>query len=143
MSHAPGTIGSLLALLLLIIAATALSPSVYAFTLAIAIVAAIIVGIPVSTQIEKMDGISDPGYVVIDEAAGQWISFLFIPLPVLFQHPWLFVAGFILFRLFDITKPFPVKTMEKFPGGYGIMMDDIIAGLYTSLSLNLIVLLIA
>ena len=78
-----------------------------------------------------MFGRIDPGQVVIDEVAGQIITFLATP-----RVTWKgLLAGFIIFRLFDIVKPFPARRAERFPGGWGIMMDDLIAGLYSLLVL--------
>ncbi|MEM7166685.1 MAG: phosphatidylglycerophosphatase A [Planctomycetota bacterium] len=82
---------------------------------------------------EKMG--KDPRPVVIDEAAGQWISCL----PILFitGTPWgWFVAAFFLFRLFDITKPLGIKWWERFPQGWGILLDDCVAGCYVALLLT-------
>jgi phosphatidylglycerophosphatase A len=74
----------------------------------------------------KGSGIADPGPVVIDEVAGQWLTLLFTP-----QDPWLFVSGFGLFRLFDILKPWPVSWADRrLPGGFGVMADDVLAALY-------------
>lgn len=81
-------------------------------------------------------GTEDPSQVVVDEFAGQMISLLFLPLtvPVL-------VAGFLLFRLFDIIKPPPVRQLERLPGAAGIMADDIAAGVYANLLLHAAALL--
>jgi phosphatidylglycerophosphatase A len=82
-------------------------------------------GIPPSTVVARESGIKDPGFVVIDEVAGQMIALIGVPL-----HWKYLVAGFILFRSFDIVKPFPLRRLEALPGGIGIMMDDVGAGLY-------------
>ncbi|MFH0922023.1 MAG: phosphatidylglycerophosphatase A [Fibrobacterota bacterium] len=134
---APGTAGSLAALLLLLLCAGLLPAPVYAPVLSLGIVLFIAIGIPAAAYIEKNEGRTDPGLVVIDEAAGQWITFLFIPGNMLLSHPWLPVAGFLLFRLFDIFKPFPCRNAERLGGGLGIVLDDVIAGLYASVVLNL------
>lgn len=68
--------------------------------------------------------------IVIDEVAGQWITLLTAP-----RIWYIYVAGFILFRIFDVLKPFPVYQSQKFPGGYGIVTDDILAGLYAMMTL--------
>ena len=71
-------------------------------------------------------GVTDPREVVIDEVAGQWIALLFVPRTLA-----AYAAAFLLFRLFDIYKPWPVNWADrKLPGGFGIMADDILAGLY-------------
>ena len=75
-------------------------------------------------------GRRDPGQVVVDEIAGQMLSLLFVPLTAGTA-----LAGFFLFRLFDILKPFPCRRLERLPGGSGIMADDLMAGLYANLVL--------
>ncbi|HEY1940027.1 MAG TPA: phosphatidylglycerophosphatase A [Candidatus Angelobacter sp.] len=82
-------------------------------------------GIPPSTVVARESGIEDPGFVVIDEVAGQMIALIGVSV-----HWKYLVAGFILFRSFDIVKPFPLRRLESLPGGTGIMMDDVGAGLY-------------
>ena len=74
-------------------------------------------------------GIYDPPECVLDEVAGQW--FALVPVAVYERSNWrLFAVAFLLFRLFDIWKPWPVAAAEKLPGGIGIMMDDVVAGLF-------------
>jgi len=84
---------------------------------------------------EKALGRKDPGCVVIDEVLGQWLTFLpFIELPL-----WQLALGFGLFRLFDIAKPWPVRRSENWlPGGFGIMIDDVVAGAYACAVLALV-----
>ncbi len=85
----------------------------------------IAVGIPAATQVARASGSKDPQFVVIDETAGQLITLIGAPLA------WkTFLAGFILFRAFDIVKPPPVRQLEKLPEGTGIVVDDVAAGLY-------------
>jgi phosphatidylglycerophosphatase A len=91
----------------------------------LASVAMTLIGIPTSTVVARESGIKDPGFVVIDEVAGQMIALIGVPV-----HWKYLVAGFILFRSFDIVKPFPLRRLESLPGGTGIMMDDVGAGLY-------------
>lgn len=82
-------------------------------------------GIPVSSVVARESGRKDPGFVVIDEVAGQMIALAGIPLD------WKYLlASFILFRGFDIVKPFPLRRLESLPEGVGIMMDDVGAGIY-------------
>jgi phosphatidylglycerophosphatase A len=78
----------------------------------------------------------DPSYVVIDEVAGLFVTLIFIP-PTFYN----ILMGFILFRFFDIVKPLGVKKMEKYSRGWGIMLDDILAGIYSNVVLRLILLL--
>lgn len=80
-------------------------------------------------------GSSDPSEAVVDEVIGQLITFCFIP----FGLGWPFIlAGFLLFRLFDIWKPFPVRTLEILPGGLGICADDVLAGVYAGICLAVV-----
>ena len=88
-------------------------------------VVVIALGIPAATRVARASGLKDPPFVVIDETAGQLIALIRAPLA------WKsFLAGFILFRAFDIVKPFPVRQLEKLPEGTGIVVDDVAAGLY-------------
>ena len=98
------------------------------------ILAVFLLGIPAASHAEKHFDKEDPRYCVIDEVAGQMISLLWIPHSI-----GLYAAGFLIFRFFDIVKPFPIKHLEKAPQGIGIMIDDVAAGLY---SLGLLHLLI-
>jgi phosphatidylglycerophosphatase A len=82
-------------------------------------------GIPASTIVARESGRHDPQFVVIDEVSGQWIALLFSPFD--WRHA---LIALILFRLFDITKPFPVRQLENLPEGWGIVLDDVGAGLY-------------
>ena len=121
----PGTYASAITVVLWVGAARGLSS---AWTLPAAIAAAVAItlaGIPVSTTVARESGRKDPGFVVIDEVAGQMVAMIGLPLN------WKYLlASFILFRSFDIVKPFPLRRLEKLPEGMGIMMDDVGAGLY-------------
>jgi phosphatidylglycerophosphatase A len=94
--------------------------------LALLVVVIFFLGVWAAGRSEQFFGRTDPGHVVIDEVAGQMTAFLLLP------HPsWkLLLAGFVLFRVFDISKPFPAGRAERLPGGWGIMVDDVIAGIY-------------
>jgi phosphatidylglycerophosphatase A len=84
-----------------------------------------VIGIPAATQVARGSGTKDPQFVVIDEVSGQLIALIAVPLA------WKsFLAGFILFRVFDILKPPPVRQLEALPEGTGIVLDDLAAGLY-------------
>jgi phosphatidylglycerophosphatase A len=96
-------------------------------TLAAALLA-IAVGIPTATRVEQESGREDPGHVVIDEVAGQWIALLHARVNL--SH---LLAGFLFFRLFDIVKPWPARQLEGLPAGWGIMLDDVAAGVYALL----------
>jgi phosphatidylglycerophosphatase A len=85
----------------------------------------ILIGIPAATRVARGSGIRDPQFVVIDEVAGQLVALIAVPLA------WKsFLAGFILFRAFDIVKPPPVRQLEAIPEGAGIVLDDVAAGFY-------------
>lgn len=102
--------------------------------LAIAIAAlATAVGVPAATRMARAAKTKDPSKVVIDEVAGQMLTFIGAPLR------WqTLLAGLILFRVFDITKPFPVRRLEHLPEGTGIVLDDLGAGIYALLAMRLL-----
>jgi len=99
----------------------------------ILIVFIFLLGVWSSTQVEKERG-EDPSIVVIDEVVGQWVALLFIPGQIIW-----FLLSFILFRLFDILKPFPIDQSQALRGGWGVMTDDILAGLYANVILQIII----
>lgn len=121
----PGTWASAETTVLWYIAASRLPAHLHAI-LAIAVVVVVCaIGIPASTLVERESGRHDPGFVVIDEVAGQMLALVAVPLR------WKsLLAGFILFRVFDVIKPPPVRHLERLGGGAGIVLDDIGAGLY-------------
>ena len=125
MRPGPGSWGSAAAMLIWFgIARWIPTPSQPPVLLAMAALA-VILGIPAATKIARASRVKDPQFVVIDEVAGQWITLLFVPVA------WkTMLAGFILFRAFDIVKPPPVRQLERLPEGTGIVVDDIGAGLY-------------
>jgi len=92
-----------------------------------------LVGIPAATRISRASGLKDPQFVVIDEVAGQLVALIAVPLAL---KP--FLAGFILFRAFDILKPFPIRKLERLPEGLGIVVDDLGAGLYALALMHLL-----
>ena len=91
------------------------------------------VGVYVSGKMEAIWG-KDSYRIVIDEVAGMCLTLLFVPV----RWPYLLV-GLILFRFFDIAKPFYIRRMEKLDGGWGVMMDDVLAGIYANLLLQLVI----
>ena len=94
---------------------------------------ATLIGIPAATQVSRVYGKKDPQFVVIDEVAGQLIALIAVPLA------WkTFLASFILFRVFDIVKPPPARQLEKLPAGTGIVLDDIAAGIYALIVMQLL-----
>ena len=123
----PGTWGSVAAVLLWAGFALGVHPSARVLYLALlaGIVLAVGLGIPAATIAERESGRKDPGFVVIDEVAGQWIALL--GSTVSWRDG---LIALVLFRIFDITKPFPVRRLEELPAGWGIVFDDVAAGLY-------------
>lgn len=129
---APGTWGSLSAVLLLLV--------IYQFSgayqLAVHLILTIIL-FPLawftSGAVSRESQDEDPNFVVIDELFGQFLCLLWVPF-----SPFYWILGFALFRCFDIFKPFPAKQCERLPGGLGIVMDDLVAGLYAGLILWLV-----
>ena len=129
----PGTWGSaatvlVLAALVRFIPQNAQTPTVVGLAILVTLI-----GIPAATQVARATGNKDPQFVVIDEVAGQLIALIAAPLK------WkTFLAGFILFRAFDIIKPPPVRQLEKLPEGTGIVLDDVAAGLYALIVMQLL-----
>jgi phosphatidylglycerophosphatase A len=125
MRPGPGTYGSCAAVALWYGAIHLWHPSFGAqiWGTVLAAVVATAIGIPAASIVARESGREDPGHVVIDEVAGQLIAL--IAMPADWQHA---VIGLLLFRAFDITKPPPVRQLEKLHGGAGIMLDDVAAG---------------
>lgn len=121
----PGSWGSAATVILWATAAYVLPPALRTpVAIALAVLVTLI-GIPAATQVSRASGTKDPQFVVIDEVAGQLITLIAAPLA------WkTFLAGFILFRAFDIVKPPPVRQLERLPEGTGIVLDDVAAGIY-------------
>jgi len=89
-------------------------------------------GVWSSGTFARARGLEDPGIVVIDEVIGQLIALFMLP------PTWtLLLAAFLLFRFFDILKPLLIRRAERFSGGWGIMLDDVVAGLYTGICLQI------
>jgi phosphatidylglycerophosphatase A len=125
---APGTFGSVVgvAMYMLVVLLRLPWPIHYGVMMVLSIWVSYI-GVWTSTRTAQMFGVHDPGQVTVDEVAGQFITLAFLPIapPV-----YLIIVGFILFRLFDIVKPYPIRDMEFLHSGLGIMADDILAGLF-------------
>ncbi len=122
----PGTLASLAALILYIFGLSFNPAAHIIFTFM-----AVICGFWLSDEAEKLFAKKDARQIIIDDFCGMLISFLFLPYSV-----WLGVTGFIIFRLMDTYKPYPISKIEKLPGGLGIMCDDIIAGVYANIILQ-------
>ena len=122
----PGTYGSVAAVLLWFGASHVIHPTALQLTLGtvIAAVGVTLIGIPAATIVARESGREDPGHVVIDEVAGQLIALIAIPTD--WKHA---ALSLLLFRIFDILKPPPVRQLERLPEGTGIMLDDVAAGI--------------
>jgi phosphatidylglycerophosphatase A len=129
----PGTWASAATVLLWAALCFALMPALrtpIAIALALLVV---LIGIPAATKVARGSGIKDPQFVVIDEVAGQLVALIAVP------FAWKsFLAAFILFRVFDIVKPPPVRQLEALPDGTGIVLDDVAAGLYALGTMHLL-----
>ncbi len=127
---APGTVGTLGGLVLL--AAIRWTGSLPLEIAAIGVLLAL--GVWSAHVAERHFGLEDPGPVVIDEVAGILITLVLLP------SVWqVFLAGFVLFRIFDIVKPYPAGRLERLRGGVGIMADDVMAAIYANLVLQVAV----
>ena len=127
---APGTFGSVVAFLIFLIPGFEKT-----YIIIPAILSAIVIGIPVGNYFEELYG-KDPGIFTLDEFIGTWITFLFVP------KNWIVLLfGFILWRIFDITKPFPAKKAEELNGGVGIILDDVISGVYSLIIIHIFITL--
>ncbi len=133
MRPGPGTWGSLAATLLWWLLGSHLPPSARIPAILVLIVVVTAIGIPASTLEARGCGRKDPQHVVVDEVAGQLVTLIACPIvwPAL-------LAGFILFRVFDILKPPPIRSLEKLPEGTGIVVDDLGAGVYGLIVLQLL-----
>jgi phosphatidylglycerophosphatase A len=129
---APGTCASLVTAALVYFVAPYWQAPLYIQAPVILVI--FLAGIPAANDAEKHFNKKDPRQCVIDEVPGQMIGLLLVP-----HSPVLYVAGFLLFRFFDILKPFPIRRIEKIAGGPGIMLDDIVAGLYALGLLHLLI----
>jgi phosphatidylglycerophosphatase A len=92
------------------------------------LVAVVLAGTWAAHRAERVIGVKDPGAIVVDEVAGMTLTVLPFALT-----PAVLAVGFVLFRIFDVTKPFPARASQRITGGIGVMVDDLIAGLYALL----------
>jgi phosphatidylglycerophosphatase A len=127
---ASGTAGSLVALAIYCIPGFE-SP----YFIGIATIAAFVLGVPAATIMERRYG-HDPSLVTIDEVAGMWIALILLPKTLIAA-----ASAVFLFRIFDIAKPFPARRFDNIHGGFGIMMDDVVAGIYANLAAHLVILI--
>jgi phosphatidylglycerophosphatase A len=130
---APGTVGSAVGLVLFAFVRWARSP-----VLELGVVVALaVIGVWAAGAAERHFGLTDPGYVVVDEVAGMLLTLLAVPVS------WAGVlVGFLVFRALDIIKPLGARQAERLPGGYGVMIDDLVAGLYGNVAMRVLVWLV-
>ncbi len=129
----PGTWGSLAAALLWWLIASHIAPGARLTVLLLLIGLSVAIGIPAATLEARGCGKKDPSHVVIDEVAGQLVTLIAVPIG------WkALLAGFILFRAFDILKPPPIRRLERLPEGTGIVVDDLGAGVYALIVMQLL-----
>jgi phosphatidylglycerophosphatase A len=129
----PGTWGSVATIIVWALASSRIPVDDRAWATAIAAAVATLVGIPAATIVARAAALKDPQFVVIDEVAGQLVTLIAVPLA------WkTFLAGLILFRVFDMWKPFPIRRLERLPEGTGIVVDDLGAGIYALGAMHLL-----
>lgn len=121
---APGTVGSAVGLVLYVVCIRLGGQS----GLLIGLLLTVLIGTWAADRACRIFGTKDDGRITVDEVAGQLLSLVWLPV-----HPLVMAAGFLLFRLFDIVKPWPARPAERLPGGVGVMADDLVAGLYANL----------
>jgi phosphatidylglycerophosphatase A len=133
---APGTFGSLVGVGIFLLLARAISGNALVVVVLVAIVAVTCAGTWAATRTEQLSGRKDPGKVVVDEVAGQFIALF----PLTLFARWSTVAvivSFILFRFFDIVKPYPANRLQELNGGAGVMLDDLVAGVYCAIIVSI------
>lgn len=128
----PGTYGSFAAALCFFVVyyfSHGISPALHLSTVCLIAM----IGVLVSAEVSRNTGQEDPSFIVIDEVAGQLLTYLFLPF-----NAFNLILGFFAFRVFDIWKPFPIRNLEPLGNGVGIMADDLLAGVYGNLVLQLL-----
>ena len=126
--YASGTFGSLVALVIYLLPGFE-NPTLLMFAISICIV----FGVGLGSKFEKVYG-KDPRQFTLDEVVGTWISLIFVPKSIMFVS-----TAFVLWRILDIIKPFPARLSERLKGGWGIMIDDVIAGFYTLIFMHILI----
>ncbi len=96
------------------------------------LVAVFLLGVCGSSLISKEEKVKDPQYIIIDEVVGCWVALLFLPASLL-----IYGLGTLLFRVLDKTKILGIKEVERLPGGWGIMLDDVVAGIYANIIIQI------
>ena len=141
MPIAPGTWGSLPPVVVFAVMAHFGAPAAAIVGVMVAlIVVASVACVACVPAVAALAGKTDPGEVVVDEVAGQAVAFLFVPLILsaelsMKQYCLIAGAGFLLFRILDITKPWPIRKLEALPAGWGVLADDLLAGAFAGLIL--------
>jgi phosphatidylglycerophosphatase A len=129
----PGTWASTATVILWALATLVIPASSRTWSTIIAAAVVTVIGIPAATRVASASALKDPQFVVIDEVAGQLTALIAVP------FAWkTFLAGLILFRVFDILKPFPIRRLERLPEGTGIVVDDLGAGFYALAIMHLL-----
>jgi phosphatidylglycerophosphatase A len=148
---APGTWGSLVGVGLYVLLRLAVFPKISTegnqalyspvfLALEISVIAVItVLGVWAASLTERVLRIKDPGKVVVDEVAGQLIALLPVPLAAETGWPYWLIPAFLLFRFFDIVKPYPARKLESLHGGLGIIADDLVAGAYAAVIVAIMV----
>ncbi len=132
----PGTVGTLAGVGLVYLATRCPETNLAILALACFFT---LVGVPLASLAERVHG-KDPQSFVWDEVAGYLVTMLGLPIQ---RHPWLcVVGGFFAFRIFDILKPWPIRSMERRPGGVSVVVDDVVAGLYANVLLHVILVIL-
>jgi phosphatidylglycerophosphatase A len=125
---APGTWGSLAAMILFLI------PGFENPSLMILIISfSILISVPIAVKFESIYG-EDPGQFTFDEFIGMWITLLFIPKKI-----WFILLAFLIWRAMDILKPFPVRKLESVKNGWGVVLDDVLAGIYSFMIIQILI----
>lgn len=128
---ASGTFASLVALFIFLIPGFE-NPTFMIFVISVCIVA----GVPIAGKFEKEYG-KDPSQFTLDEFIGTWITFLFLPKKI-----WYLIPAFLIWRALDIFKPFPARRLENINGGWGVILDDVAAGIYSFMAMQIIIYLL-
>lgn len=133
----PGTIGSLVAMVIyLLLPGVIFEQLSNQLIFSGILVIFSLISVPVVTRAEKYLG-HDCGKIVVDEVAGYFVAVLFLPKSLLTA-----LLGFVFFRIFDIFKPEPVNMLQKLPGGWGVMVDDLMAGIYANIIVRILLKII-
>lgn len=125
---ASGTWGSFAALIIYLVPGFE-NPALMIFMISLFI----LIGVPIADKFETLYG-KDPKECTIDEVVGMWITLIFLPKKI-----WWIILAFLIWRAMDILKPFPARKLEDVKGGWGVMLDDIMAGIYSFISIQLII----